>query len=240
MLIAAAVFLVIALAAGWYGLRERKQSGALSAAQTVRCAEVATGPTEVKGRAEPGAQPVVAPDTDTEVVYFEHTITRHWRELDRQSDGDREWRNHSETVRQETSFEPFYVADESGRALVDPAGADLDKLERLVDERRALLPEEGMGLIGKAFELMDDRHDEYLQVETDVIRGGTNLFVHGTAADIAGTVTIGKGDGHFVISTRTEEELASATRRNMLIGLGVAGVSAVAAVGFAIAGIAAA
>src|SRR5438093_1975670 len=120
---------------------------------TSRIRSVAMGFAELAGRAK-NRTPLAAPFSDIPCVYYRFLV-----EEERQGRRGREWT----TIDQGESSDPFYLQDETGALLVDPAGAET------VLERSYRQIERGEGWLGRR-----KRYSEWWIVT------GQKLFVAGT------------------------------------------------------------
>lgn len=78
-------------------------------------AESVGGEVNLLGRAEPAASTLTAPRTGETTLYYRYTIERE----ERDDDGNKSWRK----IHDESRAVDFYLADNSGKALVQSAGA---------------------------------------------------------------------------------------------------------------------
>lgn len=227
MLIAGGLLILVAVGALVYAHFARRAARRLTATETLTCGDVdalAKGVAgevgagsfsqrcEVVGTAEPGPAGVIkAPESGADAVWHRTTVTRHFRERQRvQRDGKTvdEWVSRSETVSDLTSEAPFAVRDDSGTVLVAPAGADVDAPERVVDRsERQADASSAAGAVLDALLDTDDRRDQRLEHEEWIIRPGARLYVHGEVSDHSGQLTFAEGEGRFLISTRSEQDI---------------------------------
>jgi hypothetical protein len=257
LLVIAAVALAVAVGSV-FGVRSaRRRVALLGSTETTRCADLASlvasvgqevgggsfrQRVEVAGQARPDGEPLRAPESGTEAVWHRTKVTLHWEEMRRDSDGDRRWQHESRVESDLTSERPFLVADHSGTVRVDPRDADVDRPEQVVDRSESLgdsnsIAEGLLGSITGGF-FGDDRRDQRRQVEEWVVRVGSPLFVSGEAADESPHglhLRKPREKGPLLVSTRSESELTSSAQKGERIWRLVLAVSAVVAVGCALA-----
>jgi len=129
---------------------------------TSRIRSVAMGFAELIGSAR-SRTPLVAPYSGIPCVFYRSLL----EEERQRSRGGREW----VTLEQGTSTDPFYLQDETGALLVDPAGAET------VLERSYRQVERGEGWLGRR-----KRYSEWWIV------AGQKLFVAGTVTTLRNAV----------------------------------------------------
>ncbi|ACU95553.1 E3 ubiquitin ligase family protein [Saccharomonospora viridis] len=183
---------------------------------------------EVVGAAHPGPHgPLKAELSKTECVWYRYRIDRHYEVIEYR-DGKRHRRKRTERVAEHTSAQNYAVIDEEGRTIgVDPNGTKPDSVEQTVSRFE---PHRGnsqsIELFGFKLPTMLGRGDSTIGYDYKewVIRPGQRLYILGEVHDRFGPLMIGKPaqGGHFIISTRTEEELrASRVKRHKLLAITV-------------------
>lgn len=222
---AAVVLFAIAYFAWKSAIKQEAEASKLTLTETSTCgeiselaagvgAEVGSGSfsqrCEVIGQSAADGSPLQAPETRADVVWHRTRVTHRWYEMERTTDS----RGHASTRRVEksdvvsdfTSEAPFAVSDGSGRLIVRPAGADVDRPEKSVDRVDGI----GSGT-GQSFAslLLGGGQSGTIgfEVEEWVIRPGTRIYVHGEVGDEDGRLVFTGGDGRLVVSTRSEAEL---------------------------------
>lgn len=109
------VYIVLAvLFGGWMiyiGFNRWKQKKWIRDTPTQDIESLAIGPSEVKGVMKAKDDPLIAPFTDEECVYYEYTVKEYKRSGD-----DKSW----QTIDEGSSHTPFYVDDGTGKLLVEP------------------------------------------------------------------------------------------------------------------------
>jgi E3 Ubiquitin ligase len=200
--------------------------------------------TEVVGAAHPRPEgPLTAEISKTECVWYRYRIDRQYETVEYR-DGKRYRSKRTEKVAEHTSFDGYALIDEQGRTIgVDPNGTNPDGVEQTV---RRFEPHHGGG---RPVEVFGFRLPDFVSSGNDstigydysewVIRPGRRLYILGEVHDRIGPLVIGKpeGQGHFLISTRTEDELrASRITRHKLLAAGVI-VGALAGVALVVAGL---
>ncbi|MHC1561959.1 E3 ubiquitin ligase family protein [Actinomycetospora sp. C-140] len=167
---------------------------------------------EVVGAAHPHPDgPLRAPQSGTECVWYRQTVVHRYSESYRDSDGDWQRRERSETVLDETSRQGYALVDSSGIIGVDPNGTAPDRPEKL--HERFVPGAPGPGGFANALQgfMGQGSSDSLGMTYTEwVIRPGQPLYVLGEVHDRIGPLVIGKPESssdHFIVSTRSEEEL---------------------------------
>jgi hypothetical protein len=136
----------------------------------------AEGVVEVEGAAEPAAETLTAPASDTECLGYVHEITNSAGDRDEPalidnsdpSMAEDEHRGGSAVVERNRELAPFYVADATGRVLVgDDADLYLGEQERYPDEEeedrahleRRLEPGDEVHVYGQRQDVVEARAD---------------------------------------------------------------------------------
>jgi hypothetical protein len=139
--------------------------------------------------------------------------------------------NHSRVVSDESSSDVFVLRDKTGQVLVNPHGADVDKPVKSFNERKDRHTVGGGGLLGGVLSALDSRSDEEIEVEEWILPAGETLYVRGRPEQVEiGLVITDPGDKHFLISTRSEDELAGSAKKWSVAGMVVAGLAGVGGV----------
>jgi hypothetical protein len=194
---------------------------------------------EVVGAAHPRPEGLLKAElSKNECVWYRYRIDRRY-EAHEYRDGEWRRRTRTEKVAEHTSHEGYALIDPQGRTIgVDPNGTDPDAVEQSVDRFEPHIDDGGgMELFGiRLPRLLTGRNQSTIGYHCKewIIRPGRQLYILGEVHDKIGPLVIGKpGDGgHFLISTRTEDELrkhkvmqhrllAAGTIAAMLGGLGL-------------------
>jgi hypothetical protein len=253
MLIAGLVLIGVAAGLLWFAQTRRKLHAEVAGTETSRCGDLdqlsrqvagETGPgqfrqkCELAGSAQPETQPVKAPFSGQEAVWYRTKVTHHYRERVRRKRGNdyvTEWDDRTTVVAEEESQAPFQLDDGSGRVLIDPRGAKLDEIEESFDRFE---PDTSGGsggsveFLGMKFETSSGSESVGFQREEWIIRPNRRLYVLGEVSDASGRLQVSKptGDGRFLISTRSEEQIAAGAKKAVTwstIGAAVAGLAGV-------------
>lgn len=115
LLVLAVALAGLAVLLGQWSFQSLAQMRQLERIPAVAVRGMLPGEVNLHGRVRQGEQILQAPNTGTPSVVYRYVVERQ----ERDSDGDTKWR----TVRDETRFVPFLLADETGEALVRPSGA---------------------------------------------------------------------------------------------------------------------
>lgn len=239
MLIAGGILFLVAVGAFFWARSQRKRVAMLASTETLPCDRLEVDqPCEVVGQAQPGPGGTLeAPASKKECVWWRRQITEHWEEWERDDDGDQRRVNRSNVVSDETSGQPFALRDQTGQALVSPDGADVDHPPKSHDVRM----DKGSQSLGS--ELLEGlfsgaRHDREIEIEEWILPVGQQLYVRGQPTDAElGMMMIDPGSD-FLISTRSEEELASSAKLWLAVATWTAAVAAIVGAGLVAAGIA--
>lgn len=199
---------------------------------------------EVVGNAHPRPEgPLVAEVTKSECVWYRYRIDRQYEHVEYR-DGKRHRSKRTEKVVEHTSSEGYALIDEQGRTIgVDPIGTNPDGVEQSVNRYE---PHHGRGGRSEMFGIrlpapLGGGRDSTLGYEYKewLIRPGRRLYILGEVHDKIGPLVIGRPEqgGHFLISTRTEDELRSdRVQRHKLLAVGVI-VAVIAGFGVLIGGL---
>ncbi|APU17114.1 MULTISPECIES: GIDE domain-containing protein [Actinoalloteichus] len=188
---------------------------------------------EVVGVAEPlPTGPLSSELTSTECVWFRYRIEREYEHVTIQ-DNRRQVSKRTEQLAEHSSPQGYAIRDDAGELiLVEPGGLKPDKPEQTLNSYETARGGggggEGLGsalvrLVGSragSGGTIGHRYTEW------VVRPGQRLYVLGEVNDRRGELSIAKPEkGHFIISTRSEDELRAArttTHKLMRIGIFVA------------------
>lgn len=195
---------------------------------TSDAAHVFVGMNEVKGTVAPAGNPLVAPYTAIQCVWYRSLLEREEKSGDKKS-----WK----TVEDVSSEAPFWIQDRSGHVLVRPKGASVYARERVRDEHggrparfnsMSVLSAPGDepsflgGLLGGLF----DGSQRYRTTEW-VLRADEEVYVLGNASMRTDAIALefsphhpvsGARQGSLLISSGDESKAA---RRTLWQGLGL-------------------
>jgi hypothetical protein len=233
LIIAGVILLVVAVGAFFVARNRRKRLDALASTETVPCnALVAEQACEVVGQAKPGpGGALTAPASAKPCVWYQQKVTQHWVEWERGSDGERHRESHSNVVSDESSPDLFTLRDEAGEVLVNPEGVSVDDPVKSYDVRSRRNSLGGGDMFDKVLSVLDDRDDEEIEVEEWIIPLDEKLYVRAKPVQVeAGLIMNDPGDGHFLISTRSEEELSGSAKTWGTVATVTAAVAALAGV----------
>ncbi len=214
----------------YFRRRQVRKAGLMRDTETSPAASVdamaAGALVEVKGtlRCE---EPLTSEMARRQCAYYVSRVIQEFRETDRDADGDLKTRRRSQVVSESEHFAPFLVEDPSGTVGVRGEGAEVDGLE--VTNRFEDAADDGGGLkiggvtlqMGQGQQTLGYRHVEH------VLPVDAPVYVLGTvrADGRVGAPESGGGEGRFLISYRSEEELGKGYGRDALVlGLVVAGL----------------
>lgn len=212
-------------------MRDTETSSAATAAETAVGTLV-----EVKGALRCD-EPLTSEMAGRECAYYVSRVIREYRETDRDADGDLKTRRRTEVMAESERFAPFTVEDASGAIEVRGEGAEVDALEVTNRFEEAADSGGGLKIGGVTVQLGQGEHTlGYRHVEHVLPIDGP-VYVLGTvrADGRIGAPEGEDGEGRFLISHRSEEDLGEGYRRDALVlGLIAAGLFLFGAVFLAI------
>lgn len=170
-------------------------------------------------------QPIQSEFAKENVVYYKSIVTR---EIEKQvqrrdSNGNVRWDNvrKTEKISENERKANFYVKDPTGEVLVDPEGAELHTMKIFSEYEAGSNPSGtwfnfgGMSFgTSSGTTVLGYKYEEY------AIPMNSHLYVLGEANDRAGKLRISKSTdskNHFIVSTKTEDELKSNLKSNINI-----------------------
>lgn len=241
-----AVVGAVVIAVGFW-LRRRMMLFAGTPTSKVR--SMAMGEVELKGVAEPDPPPdgrlLTAPFTGRDCFYFEVHVEERVTTTDSEGRTRRRW----VTRHREDARVPFMLRDETAAALVDPDGAKVDVPADFRERSRMGKdpPPEVVDYLrgqGVSFEGLLGINKDMRYTERSLLPG-ERLYVFGWAGDnprveeataVRGVedVMVQKGDGPFVITDRSEEQLVGRLRWGSWAAIVVGGLLVVAGVAVAV------
>lgn len=238
-LIGAVVGVVLVVVA----LFAQRKYEAMHATQTVNIADLSArapgnGVTcEIKGNAEPGpAGRLKGPMSGRPCVWFHTKVEERWREHHHDSDGRSRTSTHRRTLQEDGSPPHFHVRDRTGVALLDFRGTDIDSPIR--SHHRAMPARQGNGFKELAIEFLSDKRDHEIIYSEFIVAPGQPIYALGKGGvhpQTGAVALVEPDDGPFIVSTKSEEQLAKGARLRMRIGYIGGGLLFVAgAVAFAI------
>jgi hypothetical protein len=204
----------------YFRRRTLGKTEAMRRVETSRAAEVAGmapgSPVEVKGtlRCE---SPLESEMAHQRCAYYLSQVIREYQETERDADGDLETRRRSEVVASNERFAPFAVEDDSGAVGVRGEGAEVDALQVMNRFERDADPSGGITLGGITVNLGErERTIGYRYVES-VLPLDAPVYVLGAAQEDGEIGAPSDGEGRFLISHRSEEQLEKKFRRDALV-----------------------
>jgi hypothetical protein len=167
---------------------------------------------EVVGTAHPHPEgPLRAPQSGVECVWYRQTVAHKYSEHYRDSDGRWRRRERTDTVLDQTSHQGYALVDPTGIIGVDPNGNAPDRPEKIHEQFVPGGPDGPSGFGGVLQGFLGRGSDTLGMIYTEwVIRPGQPLYVLGEVHDRIGPLVVGKPESssdHFIISTRSEEQL---------------------------------
>ncbi|WP_433180181.1 GIDE domain-containing protein [Actinoallomurus sp. CA-150999] len=205
---------------------QQRKRNAMRAAPTVTCAEIAEYDEpvvcEVKGTAVPGPEgPVRAPFSQQPCVWHRSTVTVRYQDTETR-DGRTETTTRERTVHDQVHGAPFAVRDAAGEILLVHTGEEVDEPPQSLShyERAG----RDVNLFGLSFRVnfsnvLGHRYEEW------IVAPGQPLYVLGAAMAEDGRLVMRRPDtGPFIISTRSEEQLSTSLRVDLIWGYVLGGV----------------
>lgn len=142
-----AVLLVGGLVGLWIGFRKLRQYRVIADTPTSTVRSMAIGLVELVGAVK-AEQTLLTPFSDTECVYYRYAIEEYRRHVSRDSKGRTRTSYRWETIQAGSKALPFMIQDDSGRALVEPGGAEFH-----IGRKRVFYQKAGMfGSLGRMLE----------------------------------------------------------------------------------------
>jgi hypothetical protein len=235
MAIVGGILLVLALAAAGFALWRRRLLGDVAGTETSTIADLAASGEpgrrcELKGTAEPAATgPLRGPFSEQECVWYRARVTQRYWEWETRSDSRGESRRErverTRVVSDESSEAPFVLDDGTGRAIVEPRGARVDRPEQTLDRFDPDSAPGWLSALGTGLDLFASAGTVGFQREEWVIRPGARLYLLGATGGTGTELRVVKpASGRYLVSTRSEEELTASTRRQVQLGFAAAAV----------------
>lgn len=179
---------------------------------------------EVKGKVE-CPSPLVSEMTQAKCVSCRSEVVREYEETYYEKDdkGNRHMRTRrgSDTMSDNTRTTPFYVVDATGKIRIEPDGAEFD----MVQVKDSYEPANSVNMSGtniswggfnfslnSSWSMGEGRKTLGYRFREYIFPLDRNVFILGEACDSGAELMIRKPlkEGRFLISTKTEEEIAQA------------------------------
>lgn len=219
-----AVVAVIGIGLGVYALWKQRRYEAMRAAATRNIADLVAlppggPPCEIKGTAEPAPSgPRTGPMSGKACVWFHTKTEERWRERHYRN-GRTTTSTHRRTLQENASPPQFHVRDQTGVALLDLRGTTVDAPLRSF--RRAVPADQRGGFAGLAIEFLSNKRDHEIIYTEVIVPPGHPIYAlgKGTRHPQTGEPMLAEPDkGPFVVSTRSEEQLAKGAKIRMWVG----------------------
>ncbi|MGF1470294.1 MAG: E3 ubiquitin ligase family protein [Rubrobacteraceae bacterium] len=169
---------------------------------------------EVKGtiRCE---EPLTSEMSEHSCAYYLSRVVREYQETERDSDGDMETRRRSEVVASNERFAPFAVEDETGAVGVRGEGAEVDAIEVMNRFERDTGGGSSITLGGLTVNLGGGDRTIGYRYEESILKVDAPVYVLGAVQEDGqiGTPAVSEGEGRFLISYRSEEQLEQKYRK---------------------------
>jgi len=119
----------------------------------------------------------------------------------------------SHVVADESSSQIFSLRDSAGQVLLNPDGVSIDDPVKSHDVRTDRDSLAGRDMVDTVLSVLDNRSDEEIEVEEWIIPVDEALYVRGNPVQTEGGLVMNEPeDGLFLISIRSEEELAGSAK----------------------------
>ncbi len=181
--------------------------------------------TEVKGKVV-CSDPIRSEIAEEECVYYSMRVKRKYEETYYETDNDekevRKTRTSTETLSSNSRSVPFHVDDGTGQIKINPGRAEfvpttiINRFEPHADTGGKI--QMGHFSFDVPFGFDDDRHRTLgYAFEEEAILPGRDLYVLGELTDADGELSIRHpaGEGRFIISAKSEEELMESAQSGM-------------------------
>jgi hypothetical protein len=257
MLIAGLVLIVIGLIVGAVGYFQHRKLMELVSVETSTCGELreladAVNQTEeaagafsqrceVAGAAKSANGGLDAPNSNQKCVWYRTQVTEKYYDYEWVGEGNNRRQQRVEKTRtlsdSHSEFD-FQIDDGTGTIVVRGRDVDVDQPQKVYDQ---FTPSNQGGLGGflESFtsQLMGGGNSIGVQTEEWIVPTGARLFAQGEVSEVAGQLTLDKGDkGPFRVSMRSEQELTKSADRWRKINGGGGGVLIVVGIVLAIVG----
>ncbi len=185
---------LMGIGSAWLSIRNYKMKRKIEDIPTSKVRSIAIGLVEVKGKVV-ARETIASPYTHTQCVFYDYRIEERRTSMHK----DHKGRTRKETkwvvVHRETDSRSFFIEDDTGKALIDPKGAEIPDAHE---------EERGTGV---------QRHIEKL------ILPGSEVFVIATAAAGTEGMKLGKGEieKEFLISGQSEKRNVARYQLNFVV-----------------------
>ena len=228
------------------GTRAKGKLAQMRETSTASAAQLAGAPVgtrvELKGIAE-ALQSLTSPATNTQCLYYKHKVEGLEEKQKRDEKGNLHTEQNWETVAEDERYASFVLRDSSGGVRVDPDGAEFISTQSMNGQAGAYgysLPEEHQSVADAVMDVLtdDDHYRHYTRYRTSewIIPVGRECYVLGSVAGQRENASVGKGDGRFIISCKSEEELQKKFTWYYVLWLVFGALSMAGGVGLAIFG----
>ncbi|MHB8896818.1 MAG: GIDE domain-containing protein [Candidatus Geothermincolia bacterium] len=206
------------------GVLARRKLNAMKEAPTVKAAQAAqmgdpSGMSRVElfGTAQ-SVTPLTSPASGRECVYYRHHVERMNSRTVTDSNGYTHEEQSWDTVLDDRQGAPFTVRDETGEIPVATRGAEFVAQQTMSDAPGAYGMEnrsQGLSVGGAMGGVLDTAMDflssntGYYRTSEWIIPTGLPVYVLGNLFRTQAGVQVAQGDGPFIVSYKSEEELTS-------------------------------
>ena len=163
---------------------------------------------EVQGKIT-ADNPLQTPFSKQDCVYYEYELEKEVEERDKEGRITHNW----ERVKSDEESIPFFVEDETGKVKILPDKAKIEA--RSLGEKfigRGESPDDS--IMGKIFNFVSN--DNY-KAEESALSLGLQVYIYGQAVKTSEGMAIQKGEGDFIISYKTEEQVEKSVGRSATV-----------------------
>lgn len=231
------------------GLRAKGKLSVIAETSTSTVAQAAAGAgtssgvhVELKGTGE-GQPALTSPATNTQCLYFKHKVEGLRVKMERDERGNVQRRESWDTVFEDERSTPFVLRDGSGGIWVLPDGAEFVPVLSMNDQNGAFgyhVPQESVAerVLDSVLDAMDNDYEHYERYRTSewIIPAGQQCYILGSVSGQGDKAQVSEGGGKFIISCKSEEELARKYKWHLVLWLGFGVLSLLGGAGLAIYG----
>lgn len=169
---------------------------------------------EVKGKVV-CSDPAISSESKIPCAIYKTLVEQKVRQRRRELDGDVRSTSNWETVHDIKDARDFYVEDATGRVKVYPSGAET-VLEATMDEYAS----RGLDIMTSLRGYFADEQVVAARRKEEVLRVGSSVYVLGELhfRDGGSSIVIPEGGGRYLISVKSEEELAADSLKRIAWG----------------------
>lgn len=173
-------------------------------------------PVEVTGTLR-CAEPLTSEMAGQPCAYYVSRVIREYREADRDSDEHVGSGRRSEVVAESERFAPFAVEDSSGTIAIRGEGAEVDALEVTNRFEKDAGGGSGITIGGVTVHLDREKRTIGYRYEESILPLDSPVYALGYATGDGGIGAAPSGEGHFLLSRRSEAALGKKYGKTALV-----------------------